>query len=164
MTCSPQRRFPGTARITPSFPRSPPTAGAAALPAAAAAARAAAKPLAHPGAAPHCLVDDPFGAQLDLDDDCLRLLLGEDADESGPCASAAGSGKGPAAGSGMSQRSSATGGGAAAGAAPGDAEAASLPARAQAAVKEEDDDIAMLFGELRWASRPGGAHPGLHTF
>lgn len=139
-------------------------AGAAALPAAAAAARAAAKPLAHPGAAPHCLVDDPFGAQLDLDDDCLRLLLGEDADESGPCASAAGSGKGPAAGSGVSQRSSATGGGAAAGAAPGDAEAASLPARAQAAVKEEDDDIAMLFGELRWALRRQSGAPSRNAY
>ncbi|KAL4447768.1 hypothetical protein ABPG75_004987 [Micractinium tetrahymenae] len=121
--------------------------GAAALPVAAAAG--APKPAAHPGSAAHCLADDLFAGQLDLDDDCLRLLLGEDAAESGPCASAAGSGKGPAAGSGgsgASQRSSATDAGAAPG---GEGEAASLPAGAPAAVKEEDDDIAMLFGELR---------------
>jgi hypothetical protein len=78
-------------------------------------------------------VDDLFNNHLalDLDDDCLRLLLGEDADESAPCVSA-GSGK---AGSGASEKSSGT--------AAGEADAAS----------HEDDDIAMLFGEMRWVLR-----------
>lgn len=132
-----------------------------AAPSAAAAAAVAAAKAA--GAAAHDLLDDFFGGQLELDDDCLRLLLGEDADETvGPCASAAGSGKGAACGSGgsgASQKSSATAGeaaGAAAGA--GDAEAASLPDAGTAAAAavatvpfkhEEEDDIAMLFGEYR---------------
>lgn len=124
----------------------------------------------------HCpLSDDLFGGQLDLDDDCLRLLLGEDADEAaGPCTSAAGSGKGPAgtgSGSGASQRSSATAGEAAAAAggsgathpaaaAAAEGEAVSLPAGSAAAAaaamvaaikEEEEEDIAMLFGEYhRW--------------
>ncbi|KAL4853943.1 Splicing factor U2af large subunit A [Chlorella vulgaris] len=79
-------------------------------------------------------VDDLFNNHLalDLDDDCLRLLLGEDADESAPCVSA-GSGK---AGSGASEKSSGT--------AAGEADAAS----------HEDDDIAMLFGEMRHTVGP----------
>lgn len=80
-------------------------------------------------------MDDLFNHHLalDLDDDCLRILLGEDEDESAPCASG-GSGKGAAAGG--SEKSSAT---ADQGGAAGEAEAAS----------HDDDDIAMLFGEMR---------------
>ncbi|PSC72403.1 hypothetical protein C2E20_4123 [Micractinium conductrix] len=122
---------------------------------------AAVAPQAKPAGAG--MAEDLFGLHLDLDDDCLRLLLGEDADEtSGPCASAAASGGkgGPRAADGPSQKSSATGERGATAAAPaGDAEAASAgePAggvHAAHAEQHEDDDIAMLFGE---GHRPSAA-------
>lgn len=112
-----------------------------------AALQGAAGPAAKPCFPLAASVDDLFNNNLalELDDDCLRILLGEDEDESRPCASG-GSGGLPANGSGCggSEKSTATAEGAAAGAPAGEAEAASLPFG-----REDDDDIAMLFGELR---------------
>lgn len=137
--------------------------GAAPLAAAAAGAGAAAKPAGALAAS----VDDLFNNHLalELDDDCLRILLGEDEDESAPCVSAAaagGSGKGTAGSAGGgSEKSSVTGaegasaaaGGGPSAAACGDAEAAShLPPHFE---PEDDDDIAMLFSEFR--GHAGGA-------
>ena len=88
----------------------PPPAGAA--PAAAAVAASTHKPCPLTGAA--ASVDELFSSHLalDLDEDCLKLLLlGEEAAESRPCTSGSGGSSGPAAaaGSGTSQKSSATG-------------------------------------------------------
>lgn len=139
------------------------SAGPARAPFAGAAQPAAVAPQAKPAGAG--MAEDLFGPHLDLDDDCLRLLLGEDADEtSGPCASAAASGGkgGPRAADGPSQKSSATGERGATAAAPaGDAEAASAgePAggvHAAHAEQHEDDDIAMLFGEGHRCARTRG--------
>jgi hypothetical protein len=86
-------------------------APAGAAPAAAAAASTH-KPCPLTGAA--ASVDELFNSHLalDLDEDCLKLLLlGEEAAESRPCTSGSGGSSGPAAaaGSGTSQKSSATG-------------------------------------------------------
>lgn len=127
--------------------------GAATGPAAAVAApepAGAAKPAC--AMAGGCM-EDPFHAQLhlpELDDDCLRLLLGEDADESAaPAAVAqAGAPAAPAAaGSGNASEKSSACHAEEPATAVGEVEAASR----QPAHPEDDDDIAMLFGEARHA-------------
>ncbi|KAI7838450.1 hypothetical protein COHA_007713 [Chlorella ohadii] len=98
-------------------------------------------------------MEDPFHAQLhlpELDDDCLRLLLGEDADESSAPAAAAQAGAPAApaaAGSGNASEKSSACHAEEPAAAVGEVEAASR----QPAHPEDDDDIAMLFGESRHA-------------
>lgn len=129
--------------------------GAAPGPAAAATATAAAAP-APADAAKLTGMEDAYHPQLhmpELDDDCLRLLLGDDADESAAAAAATQGGT-PAAptppGSGnASEKSSACHADEPA-AAGGDVEAASRQP-APGAHPEDDDDIAMLFGEARHA-------------
>lgn len=113
------------------------------------AAAAAAGPTPAADATKLAGMEDPFHAQLhlpELDDDCLRLLLGEDADESvAPAAAAPAAPAAPGSGN-ASEKSSACHAEEPA-AAAGDAEAASR----QPAHPEDDDDIAMLFGETRHA-------------